>query len=380
VAEAALQRFVLFCDEAAAQHAARLQQQTTKTAKAQDGLGTALEACVGGGGFSWFGGGTRRQLRVFVDHLAAFARQCLAEDLVAAVGNVYTLLHGRLAERLRELTFCRQRLRHLQETLEAGDVFGPEDLAGSVSESSPTPAPLQAAESYWESIRASTTARVVLPDGADDLERAALRFLKLLTAEQWSGLDQAMQDQVLAARGGLYKACVTAADLRRHLVCPLLDQAVVALANHLPITDVAQVEFSMGATAEGDVRARMKAYHASAAPLVGAAAAVPSGVVGVGGGDEPETPSRQHAFLLIPASEAGKRYGEEALEALPNLRLVNVPGQADLMFCREQDALDPEELERLLRPCRAAYDELAHNPPTSPHSRFDIQDWAPLDP
>ena len=39
-----------------------------------------------------------------------------------------------------------------------------------------------------------------------------------------------------------------------------------------------------------------------------------------------------------------------------------------------------EDLERLARACRAAYDESAHVPHTSAHSRFDVQEWTPLDP
>jgi hypothetical protein len=86
------------------------------------------------------------------------------------------------------------------------------------------------------------------------------------------------------------------------------------------------------------------------------------------------------SFLLIPASEAGKRYGEAAKQALPNVHLVNVPGQADLMFCRELNALSGPELEQILRACHGAYAETATNPPQSSHARFDIQDWSPLEP
>src|SRR5207302_2268143 len=71
VAEAALARFVQFSDEAGVAHQARLEQQRARTAKAQDHLTDAAEACLKGGG-GWFGSGARRQLRVFMDHLAAF--------------------------------------------------------------------------------------------------------------------------------------------------------------------------------------------------------------------------------------------------------------------------------------------------------------------
>jgi hypothetical protein len=85
-------------------------------------------------------------------------------------------------------------------------------------------------------------------------------------------------------------------------------------------------------------------------------------------------------FLLIPASETGKQFGEQAQKLLPAMQLVNVPGQADLMFCREQMDLGIEDLERVLRFCRGSYHDLNPQPQSSPHARFDIQDWTPLDP
>ena len=81
-----------------------------------------------------------------------------------------------------------------------------------------------------------------------------------------------------------------------------------------------------------------------------------------------------------PASEAGKAFGEQARQVQSDLQVVLAPGQAHLMFCREQGFLTSEELEPLLRPCRAAYEDLVLVPNTSPHARFDIVDWMPLDP
>ena len=53
---------------------------------------------------------------------------------------------------------------------------------------------------------------------------------------------------------------------------------------------------------------------------------------------------------------------------------------ADLMICREQAGLNATDLEPLLASCRPAYAEQAAVPTCSPHARFDIQDWTPLDP
>ena len=39
-----------------------------------------------------------------------------------------------------------------------------------------------------------------------------------------------------------------------------------------------------------------------------------------------------------------------------------------------------EDVQFLMNPCRKAYEETAIMPQVSPHSRFDIIDWLPLDP
>jgi hypothetical protein len=405
LAEAALQRFVRYCRDAMDAHQQRLQQQAGKSQHSQKQLQAALDNCIEGtGGFSWFGGKSRRLLRVFVDHLAAFARQCLAEDTLSAVQQFYGFLQGRLADRQRDLTFCRQRLRHMQEALAenaadtgAGSLHVPldEDTSSSTltggMEYSPTP--VLTTESFWDAIRESATARVVLPDGVKDLEQAARHFLDSLTAEQWIQLDQVFQDHVLAMRDGLQKALLSTSDLLRHLMTPLITQAANCLGNHLPITDVAQAEFSIDRAAAIELAARIRKYYSLAAPALRPAKSKRrSGVhqtVAIGGPaldvtspgrGEVEPSNKDHCFLLVPASDAGKSYGEQAQSVLSGLQLVNVTGQADLMFCREQENLNLEDLERLLRACRASYEEVVNVPHTSPHSRFDIQDWMPLDP
>ncbi|HZV04217.1 MAG TPA: tubulin-like doman-containing protein [Gemmataceae bacterium] len=408
LAEAAFNRFLHYCHEAMEAHQQSLQQQTGKLQHSQKHLQNALDNCIeGAGGFSWFGGKSRRLLRVFMDHLAAFSRQCLAEDTQSAVQQFYSFLQGRLADRLRDLTFCRQRLRHMQEALTAtGGDDGPDALQIPLEEFAPgaalstgldySPTPVRSPESFWESIRESATARVVLPDGVHNLEQGARRFLETLTEEQWTQLDQFIQDQVLAARDGLQKALMSTTDLIRHLMAPLISQAVNCLSNHLPITDVAQVELSVeekaGTSNQADSTLREHIhnyYHLAAPALLYKSNKQPSGVhslvtAGGGGDDKPggsdSTAGRDRGFLLVPASDAGKRYGDQTQKLLPDMQLVNVPGQADLMFCREQTELSLNDLDRILRACRPAYDEASNVPQSSPHARFDIQDWMPLDP
>jgi hypothetical protein len=222
---------------------------------------------------------------------------------------------------------------------------------------------LPSTETFWEAIRQSATAHVVLPDEESDLDRAATRFLVRINADQWTQLDQFLQDRVLSTLGGLHQACVGSGDMTRNVAAPLVDQAAECLGGHLPIMDVAEVQLATAPAGKDQIAGQTEACLEKAAPLVA--------------GKETDN---QTALLLYPASEAGKTFGESARLAIPDLKLVRVPGQADLMFCREQGFLTIEDLQRLLRPCRPAYETMAGVPQTSPHARCDIVDWVPLDP
>jgi serine/threonine protein kinase len=381
LAEEALARLVKLCDDSSQAMHNRVEQLHQKTRRAQDQLDAAVQACITGtGGFSWFGGKTRRLLRVFMDHLAAFSRQCLAEDLAAAVWQFFVVLRGRLTDRLRDLTLCRQRLRHALEALDIDEHVAEDPPESTTVPDIPTPTPIFSTETFWEVLRDLRTARVVLPDGVTDLEEAARSFIYTLSSEQWLALDQEFQDEVLSVRGGLYQACVKMADLSKHLIFPLMNQAITYLGSQLPTTDVAEVELSFDPDVEGEARDRILAYHDAAQPLITPTEAEAAPRNGYRMPDASSQPVETPSFLLIPVSEAGKQYGEEAEQVLPKIHLVMVPGQADLMFCREQPALTLEALERMLRQCRQAYDQSATVPNLSPHARFDINDWSPLEP
>jgi eukaryotic-like serine/threonine-protein kinase len=357
-AEAGMARFLQCCDDALATNQVHLTQQAARTGQAGQQLQTAMAACAGfSGGFSLFGGRSRRLLRVFMDHLAAFCRQRLAEELVAAGLMFFGALRSRLNDRMQELSFCRQRMRHLQETLEAGPEANEERLSDT------PPSYIPAAAEDWMTVRESPTIRLVLPEGEKDLRVAAAQFIERLVPDQWLQLDQALQDRVLTTAGGLHKVCLTNGDLTHGLAAHLVPQIAICLGELLPVTDVAEVEYSAVAAQHTEVGGLVDTYFSSAAPRLA--------------GKETDG---QMSFLLVPASDAGKRFGDEAQRVFPMLELIRVPGQDDLTFCREQGNLGIHSLQREFQPCRRAYEEAATVPPLSPHSRFDIVDWVPLDP
>ena len=348
----------------------KINQQAGKAGQAWKAVEQALEECLTkGAGFRLFGSRSRtRQLRDFLDQLGQFARSRLAEEVAAAVRHAHVALAGRLQERARDLSFCRQRLRYLHDHLESTAEDHEEGLleTRAGAEYTLTRSPLASAQSFWEMVRQSGTARVVLPEGEKDLERSALRFLQSIEAEHWALLDKELHEMVLAPRGGLQGACMHGGDLTRQLALPLLEETSRILGQYLPLMDVAQIisnECQQGAISNADLAQRTREYLDRAAPRVAG-----------------KLENHHHAFLLIPASPAGKVLGDAVGENYPEIKQVRVLGQSDLMFCREQSCLTAHDLQRWLKPCRAAYEASASLPTTSAHARFDILDWLPLDP
>ena len=148
---------------------------------------------------------------------------------------------------------------------------------------------------------------------------------------------------------------------------PLLREASAMLGSHLPIMDVAQIlgaEFTGRGQSEApqELHAEAKEYLRRAKPIIA-------------GKD-----SRQHAFLLVPASAAGRAVSEIVGQVYADVNHVSVPGQSDLMFLREQGCLTSADLQPLLKACRSAYESASVSPIISPHARLDITDWLPLDP
>jgi hypothetical protein len=372
-AESAVMRFGQYCQSVVDSYRQRFEQQRARTEQCGQQLEAALEECQGGGSFRFFGGrSTRRLLRDFIDALTAFARQRLQEEMTAACLQFFVALQGRMADRVRDLGFCRQRLRHLQQSLEMPPEEA-EDLTTTLpgSELTLSRSPLPSAESFWEAIRQSATARVVLPEGEVDLERAALRFLRRLSSEQWAQLDQALQERVLTPLGGLHTACVSSGDLSRYLALPLMNEAVSCLSEHLPVTDVAE---SLRSSNQGSENRSQE--ESLLIPDSWLNDCWNSAVPVVAGRDA----SNQHTYLLIPASEAGKALGEAVRKKIPDMKVVKAPNQSDLMFCREQGCLSLEDLMRFLHPCLSAYEASTNVPNTSPHARFDVVDWVPIEP
>jgi serine/threonine protein kinase len=362
--EAALGQMRQFLEEQKQQHQEQLREQAQRVERATEHLEKSLDACFAAPDKSWlfFGARASRGLRVLIDHLAALARQCLADDLLLAVHSCLSLIADKLNDRMGDLHVCRQRLRSLGEAIESGalDIAGVTDPAQGEEDESVALGQSNA-ETFWESLQQARTEKVILPDGEKNLERAAQRFVGTLGPEEWLLVDQSLQEQLLRPKGGLPRICLGNSNLTRSLGLPLLDRIAQLLDGFLPAMDVAGALGAEDPAAGEDLARQIDAAHAAAEPSI------------AGTGTPDET-----MFLLVPASPAGRAFGARAQQKLGEIQVVPGPAQSDLMFCREQGFLAPSTLQEVLEPLQGAYDEAVSNPRTSPHSRFDVAGWVPL--
>jgi hypothetical protein len=203
----------------------------------------------------------------------------------------------------------------------------------------------------------------VLPGGVTDLETSAAQFVSSLRTEHWQELDETLHTQVLAPLGNLLTACTGNTNLLKFLGRPLVEAAANYLADILPITDVAQVQYSAAQAGKLDLATELNRSNAAATPPLSTTSS-----------------QRQRPFLLVPESDAGSDLGRDAQAVVTGLEVVPTGTLTESTFVREQSSMTLDELKQLLQLSRAAYEETAGQPPVSSHARFDTLEWVPLEP
>jgi serine/threonine protein kinase len=362
-AEAVYERLLLECQAYAESQKDHIQELTKQTEKCWRQVDQAVDACLRSGSFVLFAGKRMHKLLLaFVDRLAAYARQRLVEENCRALQAFYIAIQGRIQDLQRDLAFCRQRLRHMQESLLAAPGAVEQDLADEANSQGMTTGSQVSSSQMLRDAATVLASRIVLPGGVSELDHAAGHFMDRVTTAEWLELDEFLQAHVLTPLGGLHRVCMTSSDLTRTLGTPLLDGAAEFLGKLLPVTDVCEAELSATEALSIDLPAQFKAYYHLARPYVTS-----------------RRTGKEEAYLLLPLSTAGRRVGQAAKEALEKLHVVPVANHTDLLFCREQGGIGLEDLQDMLEPCRAAYEQAATTPLTTPHARCDILDWVPLD-
>lgn len=336
---------------------ASLRQQAEMRAKAKAEVQTALQALDAmdqQASFTWFGNRVAKLLRGVTEKTKAFADVRLTEDLALAGTQFYRRLHGWLDDRRRDTEAARERV-----ALQANQLDGRATITAAGQAVGTTVADHD--DGIAGSLRGSNTMRVVLPEGEDHLDRAAEHLLDRLPPGEANRLESILTRLVVEPRGGLVAACKGANDPHRLIVAPMVEQSTAFLTGIIPTEDVTAVELSSANNRAGELARRVASYARMAAPLAGGPA------------------EEERLFVMVPDGDPGERYATEVRSAIPGSTTVLVRGLgADLLFCREQGCLRPNDLARLLEPCWEAYEHAANTIDASPHSRFDVTAWLPL--
>jgi hypothetical protein len=350
---------IAFCSEAALAQQSVVEQQHEIVLSTREQLRAAIDQCRGGNGLSRiFGSSIHRALRTFLDQLKVFAYARLGEDMLDAGVQFFQKLGGKLEERLADLGFCRHRLRHLQEGLAAPQHVSWDSHHGELT---PMDSPF-AGDAFGSIVQGNSTVHVVLPDGATTLDQAAGECVDQLGPDEYRRLDEAIQSLVLSPLGGLQLICQKNSDLDRLLSVPLIDQTTAFLSELLPMADVIEAEIATAHRKKRSLEEQIQAFHSHSAPSVSAA------------GEQ-----NQSTYILHPESAAGQQYVDAAQRTIQHVQLIPGTNPVDLTMCREQGFLFLSDLQPVLALCRTAYMDFVVSPNQSPHARFDIQEWVPLD-
>jgi hypothetical protein len=293
----------------------------------------AVEVCAHGGRFSLFGNKDQKNMRAVHAALTQYAAARTEEEGQSAAVRFYRKLKAGLEDRFRELSICRQRLANLRRALEVPETAGASICGG------PSP-----------------TVELLLPDGGEEVEWAAKRFVETVSADDLAKLDQALQVLVLEPRGGLFGACQKAGDFMGDLADPLIDQSSAFLGTLLTLNDVAEFPDQPGA----DWARRLTRAFDRAAPTV------------------PGANEFEQCYLLVPDTSGGQHISALAAGSRSGVSILRASRANEVTFCREMTLRTPD-IGETMHYCRESYEERAARPAPSPHARFDVIEWLPLE-
>jgi eukaryotic-like serine/threonine-protein kinase len=332
-AEAGLTRFMQFCEAAETQANRQAADAGRRAEQLYGQTRAAIEVCTHGGRFSLFGNKDQKNMRAVHAALTQYATARTEEEGQSAAVRFYRKLKAGLEDRLRELAICRQRLTNLRRALEVPETAGASICGG------PSP-----------------TVELLLPDGGEEVEWAAKRFVETVTADNLANLDHALQALVLEPRGGLFGACQKAGDFMGDLADPLIDQTSAYLGTLLSLTDVAEFPDQPGA----DWARRLVRAFDRASPTV------------------PGANEFEQCYLLVPDTVGGEHISALATSTRAGMSVLRASRSNEVTFCREMTLRSPDVGESL-HYCRESYEERAARPAPSPHARFDVIEWLPLE-
>ncbi len=264
-----------------------------------------------------------------------FAKTRYQALVLGHIQRLYVSLRGHLSDQIREIGFCRMRLRELASLVE--------DKAAA------TPVALASFD------------RLLLPHGCKDMDEAIKRLDESFTPEDLVQFDSILEPIIRQQYKALLNVCMGPSNLVRTLAPLMLQEAETFLAPRFQGGSVAEMWMLEKDSEEDAVAEELASAFDEAAP------------------EEVKPRQRQElAVAVFPTTPAGQQLKKLALQALPPVQLVDEERGDEIVFYRELQNVILHELPQAGPIAQEAYRQCGASDPALLHIRSDIPAWQPV--
>jgi hypothetical protein len=254
--------------------------------------------------------------------------------LLRQASNVFLTLRGHLADEMREINFCRNRLGELLNELE--------DTADSADPN-------------------SGAVKYLYPAGCKNLSEAVEQFENQVKEEALNELDVRMEAMFKKQFTALVNVCLASGSMWKNVEEAMRHTAEDFVAERLSEMDVADMFLNQYDEPEKAVAAFADLFKEAAPQLP--SSLVPSGQV--------MQPS-ELCVLAVSPSSSGEGLRALAAQALPNVEWQAAAADEDIVLYRECANLPLVELPQLGPLAMDAYRQMSNAEHFTPHCRCDV--------
>ncbi|HEY7328100.1 MAG TPA: tubulin-like doman-containing protein [Gemmataceae bacterium] len=254
--------------------------------------------------------------------------------LLRQAGNVFLTLRGHLADEMREINFCRNRLGELLNELE-----GSADSMQSKS----------------------SAVKHLYPIGCKNLNEAVEHYEGHVKEDALNELDARMEAMFKKQFTALVNVCLASGSVWKNVEEAMRHTAEEFMAERLSDMDVAEMFFNQYDDPDEAVAAFADFFNEATPQLP--SSLVPSGQ---------EAQSSELCVLAVPPGPAGERLRTLAAQALPNVEWQAASGDEDIVLYRECANLPLVELPQLGPLALDAYRQMSNAEHFTPHCRCDV--------
>jgi hypothetical protein len=299
-----------------------------------------------------------------VELVRSFSKSRYQSLILQRVTSIYVSLRGQLSDQMREVGFCRDRLKDLCRALEA-DTGGGGPEAGSGKE----------ARSFSSRPPASLT-QYLFPPKCHNLEEAVAHLLNAVTPADLDGLDQRAQALIRKQFTALVHVCLASANMLKGLQRVMQQEAESALAEKLAGANVVEMYLTQplaGGAAPANPPEAISLAFQDARPAF-------SDLLLTGHPGR----SAEVCVLAAPAESAAQpgkpRLRDLARQTIPENQLLVADAQegsaaSEILFYREESCLSLADLKLFGPQGREAYLQMNKVKHFTPHTRTDIPEW-----